>query len=158
MRDIAPPKIVAGEVETWTVLYQFQRESLARKLVGVDEEAARHSIVPSGTSLLWIVKHCTRAERLWFLDRFVAREELPRIDVVSEMDTITSVTQAFQRQWLEIEDVVTNHDPSELAKRVDPGDKPVTLRWILGHLLEEVARHAGHADVLRELIDGQVGR
>jgi len=41
---------------------------------------------------------------------------------------------------------------------MDPGDDPVTLRWIMGHMLEEVARHAGHADILREQIDGQTGR
>lgn len=158
MGDVAPPKIVAGEVETWITLYRFQRESLLRKLDGVDEDAARRPGVPSGTSLLWLVKHCIRAERLWFLDRFAAQDELPRVDIVSEVDTIASVTQAFQRQWLEIADIVTSHDPGELARRVDPGDEAVTLRWILGHLLEEVARHAGHADILRELVDGQTGR
>ena len=45
----------------------------------------------------------------------------------------------------------------ELCRRPDPGE-PVSLRWVLMHLLEETARHAGHADILRELIDGSTGR
>lgn len=158
MADHEPPKVVAGEVETWAALYWFQRESLLGKLDGLSEQNARRALVPSGTSLLWLVKHCARAERLWFLDQFAAREELPRVDEVLETDTVASVSAAFRRQWPAIADVVASHDVADLAARADPGDDRVTLRWILGHMLEEVARHAGHADILREQIDGLTGR
>ena len=158
MADRKPPKLVAGELATWTTLYQFQRESLLGKLDGLSELDARRSLVPSGTSLLWLVKHCARAERLWFLDRFAALEQLPRVDRVLETDTVASLCAAFRRQWPEIAGLVASRDVEDLAARIDPGDDPVTLRWILWHMLEEVARHAGHADILREQIDGQTGR
>jgi len=61
MADRKPPKVVAGEVATWVTLYQFQRESLLGKLGGLSEEDARRPLVPSGTSLLWLVKHCQAA-------------------------------------------------------------------------------------------------
>jgi hypothetical protein len=158
MADRKPPKLVADEVETWTALYGFQRESLLGKLDGLSEQDARRSLVPSGTSLLWLLKHCARAERLWFLDRFAGLEELPRVDVVLETDTVASVSAAFRGQWLEIADLLATRDVADLAARMDPGDHLVNLRWILWHMLEEVARHAGHADILREQIDGQTGR
>jgi|SRR5215469_2024358 len=158
MADRKPPKLAGGEVETWVALYRFQRESLLSKLDGLSEQDARRSLVPTGTSVLWLVKHCARAERLWFLDRFAALEQLPRVDAVLETDTVASVGAAFRGQWQEIADLVASRDVQDLAARMDPGDDPASLRWILGHMLEEVARHAGHADILREQIDGQTGR
>jgi hypothetical protein len=158
MADRKPPKVVADEVATWVTLYQFQRESLVGKLDGLSEEDARRPLVPSGTSVLWLVKHCTRGERLWFFDRFAAQEEFPRATTVLATDTIASVSAAFREQWPEITGLVSSRAVEDLATRMDPGDDPVTLRWIMGHMLEEVARHAGHADILREQIDGQTGR
>lgn len=158
MADRKPPKVVAGEVDTWVALYRFQRESLLGKLDGLSEEDARRSLVPSGTSLLWLVKHCARGERLWFFDRFAAQEEFPRLTTILATDTIASVSAAFRDQWPEIADLVSSRGVEEAATRMDPGDDPVTLRWIMSHMLEEVARHAGHADILREQVDGQTGR
>lgn len=158
MADRKPPKVVAGEVGTWVALYQFQRESLLGKLGGLSEQDARLPLVPSGTSLLWLVKHCTRGERLWFFDRFAAREQSPRATTILATDTIASVSTAYQDQWPEIAGLVCSRDAEDLAARMDPGDDPVTLRWIMAHMLEEIARHAGHADILREQIDGQTGR
>jgi hypothetical protein len=158
MADRKPPKFAADEAGTWVTLYQFQRESLLGKLSGVGEADARRSLVPTGTSLLWLVKHCARAERLWFLDRFAGLEQLPRVDAVVESDTVESVSAAFRGQWPEIVDLVASRDAGDLAARMDPGDDPVNLRWVCWHMLEEVARHAGHADILREQIDGRTGR
>jgi hypothetical protein len=82
--DQKPPRLAAGELQTLRALLQYQRDSLVRKVAGLDDAAARRSPVGSGTSLLWLIKHA--------------------------------------------------------------------------HLLEETARHADHADILGELIDGRAGR
>jgi hypothetical protein len=158
MVDRKPPKVIAGEVQTWATLYRFQRDSLLSKLDGIGEADARWSPVPTGTSLIWLVKHCTRAERLWLFDRFAGTEAVARQDDLPSPDSIADVTAAFRDQWPEVLDLVSGHGLDEVVTRVDPGDQPSSLRWIIGHLLEEVARHAGHADIIRELLDGQTGR
>lgn len=63
--DLKPPRLNAGERATLHALLQYQRDSLVRKVTGVDESAARRSAVGTGTTLLWLVKHLTRAEILW---------------------------------------------------------------------------------------------
>ncbi len=78
--DIKPPRLSGSERETLLALLQFQRESLIRKITGVDEAAARQSAVASGTTLLWLVKHVAQAELQWMVRRFAGvAAELPRL-------------------------------------------------------------------------------
>jgi hypothetical protein len=63
--DQKPPKLDGGERETLQALLQYQRESLVRKVTGIDDGAARMTSVGSGTTLLWLMKHMARAETLW---------------------------------------------------------------------------------------------
>jgi hypothetical protein len=74
--DLKPPRLNAGERATLHALLQYQRDSLVRKITGVDESAARRSAVDSGTTLLWLVKHLTHAEILWMVCRF-GGEDVP---------------------------------------------------------------------------------
>lgn len=73
--------------------------------------------------------------------------------------TIAAAIVACEETWRAIDAVIEQHSLDELCKRTVHGDsQPLNLRWVVAHLLEETARHAGHADILRELIDGSTGR
>ena len=157
MPDQKPPKHVDDERTTVLALLQFQRDSVLRKVAGVDEDAARHSPVTSGTSLLWLVKHLGRAESIWVEHRFADVPMTVPDDTVTNDDTLSTVVDSYRRTWANIDAIVTAASLEDQCARTD-GDAQVNLRWILMHLLEETARHAGHADILRELIDGDTGR
>jgi hypothetical protein len=156
--DLKPPRaLAAGERRTLRLLTQFHRESVVRKLDGLTEDDARRALVPSGTSLLWIVKHLTRAELLWVCRRFAGRAVALPDDALEPADTIDTVVRAYRAAWDTVDataDAVALDDHCQ-----DVGTEAmVDLRWVLAHLLEETARHAGHADILRELLDGTTGR
>jgi uncharacterized damage-inducible protein DinB len=157
MADRKPPRPIADERTTVLELLQFQRESVVRKVDGLDDAAARHRLVDSGTTLLWLVKHLAQAEDLWILRRFAGGTGVVTTDAVSDEDTLADAVEAYRATWARVDEVVAGADLDQLC--ADTGtESPVSLRWVLMHLLEETARHAGHADILRELIDGQTGR
>jgi uncharacterized damage-inducible protein DinB len=157
MADRKPPRLARGEAETLHALLQYQRESLLRKVADLDEESARWSPVASGTSLLWLVRHMAGAEVTWVLRRFAGREPQPPRAGAPD-DTLRAAADAYRQGWQPVDEVAFGGaDLNELCRRPDPGP-PASLRWVLMHLLEETARHAGHADILRELIDGGTGR
>jgi hypothetical protein len=157
MPDRKPPRLHGDERQTLHALLQYQRDSVLRKVEGLDETRARLALVDSGTTLLWLVKHLSRAESLWVLHRFAGDElELPD-DTVSTEDTVTEAVETYRRTWDRVDAVAAEASLDDLCRNV--GDEtPVNFRWVLSHLLEETARHAGHADILRELIDGRTGR
>lgn len=155
--DRKPPRLVAGERETLLALLQYQRESLVRKVEGLDDDQARRRLVGSDTTLLWLVEHVAQAELLWVVQRF-AGEELPSTPAAPDGPLVAAV-DAYRAAWASV-DAVVGAAPSldEPCRGLGEDEPPVSLRWVLMHLLEETARHAGHADILRELIDGQTGR
>jgi uncharacterized damage-inducible protein DinB len=157
--DRRPEPSVAGERETLVSLLQFQRQSVVDKVAGVDEEQARSSPVPSGTSLLWLVRHLTFAEHIWFVHRFADLEDA-MADAVAPAETLAEAVDGYRAMWARVDDILAGApDLDEVTRRPpDVGREPVNLRWILGHMLEETARHAGHADILAELLDGRTGR
>jgi uncharacterized damage-inducible protein DinB len=156
--DRKPPRLASGESDTLRALLQFQRESLLRKVADLDDASARRSFVGSGTTLLWLIKHVARAEVTWVLYRFAGQDVFIPSDELGPADTLAVVADAYRAAWQRVDAVAfTAASLDELCRRAD-ADPPVSLRWVLMHLLEETARHAGHADILRELIDGQTGR
>jgi uncharacterized damage-inducible protein DinB len=157
MADIKPPRSSGDDREVLLTLLRYQRESVARKVSGVDDAAARRSPVRSGTTLLWLIRHLAYAERLWIIHRF-AGQDAPPPDPSPGTDTIDSALAAYRQTWADVDDVISAATTlGEHSVIASDGSQP-TLRWILAHLLEETARHAGHADILRELIDGATGR
>jgi hypothetical protein len=149
---------VADERTTVMALLQFQRQSFVRKLDGVGDEDARRRLVGSTTTLLWLAKHLTVAEDLWLLRRFAGGRGVLLDDTVSDADTIAGAIADYREGWARV-DAVVAATPDLDTLCADTGDEsPVSLRWVLMHLLEETARHAGHADILRELLDGATGR
>jgi hypothetical protein len=161
--DQKPPRLAGGEAETLHALLQYQRESLLRKVAGLDEGAARWSPVGSGTSLLWLVSHMADAEVTWVLHRFAGQEAAPADAEpppggTLDGGTLEAAAGSYRQVWQRVDAVAfAGASLDEPCRRPDPGP-PVSLRWVLMHLLEETARHAGHADILRELIDGGTGR
>jgi hypothetical protein len=151
--DRKPPRLVGDEWETVQALLQYQRESFVRKVEGVDERAARESPVASGTTLLWLAKHLSTAELLWLAHRFAGepRSVLPD-------DTVAAAIDAYRATWARTDAIVAAAATLDEECAQTGDESSVNLRWVLMHLLEETARHAGHADILRELVDDAAGR
>ena len=156
MPDLKPPRAV-GEREILRAAWQFQRDSFVRKVTGLSEDDGRRSLVGSGTTLLWLTQHVCMAERLWVRNRFAGEGAPVEGDIVPSA-TLAEAIATYEAEWPLIDAVVDGHDLDEAIDDPNGGEVPVTLRWIVVHLIEELARHAGHADILRELIDGDTGR
>lgn len=154
MTDLKPPRLVSGERETLCALLQYQRESLVRKVLGVSEHDAGRRLVASDTTLLWLMQHIAWAETLWIVERFAGTGTAAALDAA---DTLDAAVDRYRATWQRVDSIVTDSELDETCRNI--GDDPlVNLRWVLMHLLEETSRHAGHADILRELIDGSTGR
>ncbi|MGI5523080.1 DinB family protein [Micromonospora sp. CA-259024] len=142
----------------------FHRAVLLRKLHGLTDADARRRIVPSATTLAGLVKHLTLVERNWFPtllapqpgDVYLTSEE-DAVDsfAVGEHDTVAGLVEAYERACARSREVAARFDLDHVVPHPQLGE--VSLRWILVHLIEETARHAGHADILRELTDGTTG-
>ena len=154
--DQKPPRLAADDRATLLALLQYQRDSVVRKVSAVDGERAKASPVSSGTSLLWLVNHVADAEATWVLRRFVGRDV--EVGDAAHAPSLDGAVVRYQRVQRDVDAVI--RDAASLDEAcAEFDDQPrVNLRWILAHLLEETARHAGHADILRELIDGDTGR
>jgi hypothetical protein len=154
--DQRPPRFVGSERETVLRLWAYHRESFLRKLSGITDEQARWSPVASGTSLLWLADHLAESQRHWLAVRFLGR---PAPALLAASATAAEAVGRCHEAWAEVEEIVSQHDFDEPCATPVHGDaSAVHLRWVVTHLLEETARHAGHADILRELIDGSTGR
>ncbi len=88
---------------------------------------------------------------------FAGQVDDVRDDAVGPDDTLADAVNDYRATWARVDSVVSAASLDDRCRAVS-GDDVVNLRWIMTHLLEETARHAGHADILRELVDGQVGR
>jgi hypothetical protein len=132
------------------------RTELAGLLDGVTEEQARVRLVASETTLLGIVKHCAFVERVWFHVSLAGRSRqdvgIPEAAedswLLEDGDTVASVLADYRTAWAEADQIAAPHGLDDLALHNRRG--PLTLRWIYVHLVEELARHAGHGDILRE--------
>jgi uncharacterized damage-inducible protein DinB len=137
------------------------RGSIVRKCEGLSEEDARRPMVPSGTSLLGMIKHLGYVERWWFQYHFGGRSDvyLPEGDDdfrVEPTDTVRDVVDFYNNECEASREIVAAAPSCDEHARSRERSE-YTLRWILIHMIEETARHAGHADILRELIDGATG-
>ncbi len=158
MADLKPPRLAGDELATLHSLLGYQRESLVRKVAGLDEMTAQYSPVASGTSLLWLMKHLARAETLWLLHRFAGQDvDLPP-DALQIGDTLGGAVAEYRLTWQRADMVIAGAESLDQLCRRNDDLAPVNLRFVLAHLLEETARHCGHADIIREMIDGETGR
>jgi uncharacterized damage-inducible protein DinB len=152
------PTLIAGEKETLLAFLDYLRVSVDRKLEGLSEDDARRRLVPSGTTLLGLVKHLTLVEAYWAQRRFAGSDVVLRGDgfELDPIDTVTSARHAYAEARQRTDAIVAAC--TDLDRPLARGRHGLTLRWMLAHLVEETGRHAGHADILRELVDGQTGR
>ena len=159
MADHRTPFTLSDERQTLLDFLGYLRECVVRKAADLDEDTVRRPGVPSGTSLLGLIKHLTRVEVAWFQWVFAGLEiTLPANDL-TDADTPASVMEAYRRACRESDAIcMAVADLDRLSARAGVAPEPMSLRWILVHMVEETARHAGHADILREQIDGATGR
>ena len=160
------PPLTGGERETLRGYLDFHRATLARKCLGLSEEQLRlRSTPPSTLSLLGLVRHMAEVERSWFR-RVIDGEDVPLVwspDGVFQVAYDTSgATRAetFAAWEREMEQArrIERAAPSLDVTGVDQRTGDVySLRLVMLHLIQEYARHNGHADLLREGIDGVVG-
>jgi uncharacterized damage-inducible protein DinB len=151
------------EKDSLLVALDRHRDVVLWKIDGLDDEQLRRPMTPSGTSLLGLVKHMGAVEYGWFCDTFgYPVEPLPFDDSDPDADqriepheTTADIVAFYGRAREAADRVVADLDIEHLGTAWF-GD-PVTLRWVLIHMIEEVARHAGQMDVIRELIDGATG-
>ncbi|MFB4299967.1 DinB family protein [Actinomadura sp. NTSP31] len=157
-RDTGPPSTGPGEKEVLAGFLDYLRAAIAAKAEDVPEDQARAPGVPSGTNLLGLVRHLTYVERCWLLG-----EDVPDWKATfhpAPGDTAESILAAYRETNAAANERIASWDDlAEAGPRpVKPGGRAPSRRWTLTHLIEETARHAGHADILRELIDGATGR
>ena len=164
--DRAWPPSIAGERETLRGFLDFHRETLALKCEGLtDEELRRRSVPPSALSLLGLVRHMAEVERAWFR-RVTDGQDIPLVwsdsmDFQIAYDAAGSTRQEAFAAWQA--EVAHARRIEEAAPDLDVvvhnsrGKEDVSLRTILLHVILEYGRHNGHADLLREAIDGSVG-
>jgi hypothetical protein len=161
------PRKVADErtmLEDWL---DYHRATLRRKCAGLSDEQLRTgSCAPSSLSLIGLVRHLTDVERGWFL-RAVAGQSAQEVPPLyySEQDPdgdfgnveSTETKAVFATYDHAIDEIRAATAGVDLDRTFDNGGSPCSVRWVYFHMLEEYARHNGHADLLRERIDGATG-
>ncbi|MEU8819589.1 DinB family protein [Actinoplanes sp. NPDC048796] len=147
---------------------QQAREALVWKLDGLSEYDARRPLVSTGTNLLGLVKHMAGVEGGYFGETFGRpfAEPMPWMDPDAEWnadmwatpeESREAIIALYRRVWAHSDETIAAL-PVDGPGRVSWwGDEPVTLHQILVHVTAETHRHAGHADIVRELIDGAAG-
>jgi hypothetical protein len=145
----------------------YQREALIDKLQGLSDEEARMTATVSSLSLLSLVKHSAIWERRWFQVIVAGRRfagEWPEVQSagvdptfrLAEEDTVETVVADYREQIAASQEILGGFDLDAPCAWPEMADQ--NLRWVALHMIEETARHAGHADIIRETIDGTRGR
>lgn len=150
---------------------QSARDAVLWKLDGLTTYEVRRPLVPTGTNLLGLVKHLAGIEFGYFGEVFGrpvadppdwldAMDDVPNIDLfATEDESVESIVALYRRAWAHTDAAITEL-PLDAVGAVPwwhPDRREVSLQQILVHVIAETHRHAGHADLVRELIDGEVG-
>ncbi len=166
-RDPAEEVSTADERTMLEAFLDMYRDITKRKVRGVSEQDARQRLVPSMTTLGGIVKHLYWVELNWFQRVLAARpaEDLPPVpwsdqdpdaDFRMEPDeTVEQLVAAYDEVCAQSRATAATRVLDDIVPHRRMGE--VSLRWIYVHMIEETARHAGHADILREQLDGTTG-
>ncbi|HET6859118.1 MAG TPA: DinB family protein [Streptomyces sp.] len=161
------PSTTADERSMLDGRLEYHRETLAWKCSGLDDAQLRQAAVPpSEISLLGLVRHMAEVERGWFR-RTLAGEEAPALFYtdedpdadfhVTEADTWEEAHARWQTEITYAREVVAGLSLDDLTKGEHRSGKTFNLRWIYTHMIEEYARHNGHADLIRQRVDGETG-
>jgi uncharacterized damage-inducible protein DinB len=158
---------LGGERATLTEFLRGQRLTLELKCADLDaRQMALRSAEPSTLSLLGLVRHMAEVERQWFRVRFAGQDagnryqspEDPDGDfngAVADQAVVDEAWAAWREEVAVANQFIAEHDFDYVG--TDSEGEPVSLREVIVHMIEEYARHNGHADIIRERIDGRVG-
>jgi uncharacterized damage-inducible protein DinB len=144
-------------------MIKSNRDSLLWKLEGISDEQGRERVVASLTTLIGLVKHMQLVER-WWVRIVMDGEDLPlpwSVDDheeewrLTDSDTVDAAVAGYAEEVAIVDAVIERQ--GDLGREVEARGKTYSVRWILMHLIEEIARHAGHADIIRETLDGETG-
>jgi hypothetical protein len=139
-------------------ILEANRDSVAALLDGMTDEQARRRLVPSLTSVASLVKHCTFVEGVWFPVAFEGRSraDLGLPDLVedsfllTDADTVSALAEGYRAARAESTRIAAALQLEDHA--LHNRRSPLSLRWIYLHMIQELARHCGHGDILREQI------
>jgi len=154
---------LGGEKGSLQASLDRHRDAVLWKLQGLTDAELRHAMLPSGNTLLGLVKHLATWEYIWICRTFgQPTEQLPidggddYADVrIDPHDSTAGILAFYRRARGAADEVISRVGLDEVGTTMF--DDSVSLRWVVIHILEDTARHAGHIDVMRELIDGAVG-
>ncbi|MFJ5231839.1 DinB family protein [Kitasatospora sp. NPDC088391] len=150
-----------GESDTALAFLAFARECVVKKTEGLTEEQLRRALVPTGTSLLGLVHHLATAELHWFGHHVAGRAEDEQhdfgMDVPAEL-TADQVLARYRAAVAASDAALRSSEDLTRPVALPIRDEYLSVRWVVAHMTSETARHAGHADILREQIDGVTGR
>ncbi|MEV0133036.1 DinB family protein [Dactylosporangium sp. NPDC050688] len=156
-KDTGPAWTAPDEKATLLGFLDYLRNAIADKVADVPEPAVRTAGVPSGTNLLGLIKHLTAVERFYFLEEPI--NNMNRTFRPTRDETVEGLLADYRATTTQANQVIeTWTDLTQPAPRPPGRALPPSQRWVLVHMIEETGRHAGHADILREKIDGSTGR
>jgi hypothetical protein len=167
-----PPE-AGDEAATLLGFLEYQRATFAWKTAGVDAEGLGATLAASSMTLGGMIKHLALVEDYWFSQWLMGRDQAPpwsEGDWESDPDwewhsAVNDSPDELRRLWEEnversranVAAFFEDGDLGQLARRVPEDGRVPSCRWIFCHMIEEYARHNGHADLLREAIDGETG-
>ena len=155
------PRVDSGEFDTALAFLSFARHCVLKKASGLSEEQLRRVLVDSGTSILGLIQHLAETERYWFGHHLAGVAPDPGPEHGMTVPAGRSAADVLADYQVAIDDsdraIRTAGDP-EARSAVPVDGNRHTLRWLMAHMTSETARHAGHADILREQLDGTTGR
>jgi hypothetical protein len=160
MTDLQPAAALraglAGERELLATFLDSYRAVFREKVSGLSEAEARQSPIPTGTSVGGLLKHLRWVERTWFQQVIAAEPNLPDRPlaefVPAPEDTVSSLLSEYGAQCETSRKIAASRELSDTGIHQILGE--VSLRWVYVHMIEETARHAGQAEIIREQIDG----
>ena len=165
------PPFVADERTQLVGWLDLQREIVRWKCRGLSDLDAHRAVIPTSPlmTVAGIVSHLRWTENTWFEVAFLDRpEDGPQFavgpngaDLDNDMRVdgtpLAQLLDAYERQCAISNEIIAAHSLDDVGRHTAWPSGTATLRWMLHHMLEETARHAGHLDLIRELIDGEVG-
>ena len=145
-----------------TGFLDWYRGVAVHKLAGLNRDDATRVETPTGMTMLGVINHLAWCERVWFDHHFRGEEPDDGDDSTSfrlePTDNVESVTARYSRACHDARQIVAEESSLEAPSAIaHPVFGTVSLRWILLHMVDETARHAGHLDLLREWTDGRTG-
>jgi hypothetical protein len=168
MTRVDPP--THGDERTVLVAFlEYHRETLRQKAGGLDAAQLATTLPPSDMTLGGLVKHLGLVENSWLRDRFAGEgmsEPWASTDWDADQDwewhsarddSPAEIWALYEEMVADADLVIAGAGLDDLSAQTSRTGEPFNLRWILVHLIEEYARHNGHADLIRESIDGSVG-